>query len=753
VGSPDLRPPHEANDSERTVTSRADLRTSLTPRTRSEIMHLTDNPHGLNGVAAVRAPVDGTVRLTPYGADAWFEGRWEGPGGSTPQTGAGVDLLAWTHRTRGGRDTFVKVVTAGWLYPYGFPAAQIEISEREFHHGDPRALLARRTFIVVRDPVRTLEVPGCPFVRFEVRTAETGLLDDPALSPSRVDGVPSTNAFWPRTAGRDVRFAIRTTDRVGHTVDLSTPVIFVRASTATQSTPMGQVAASWDGAPHRHDQSLHGATVAYTAAAHADTMLPTRSIRLGADAAAPNPVAVVAGGAAPFGPRMVRAEVDLPSIEALGGAAAGVALRYAGAWTSPFGNPHQVWAELEQRLEAGPAAMVSGGLTALALSVDGLAVGLGPIAAVDAFVQGDHLEAARRLLDGAKLLGGLTLSDLLDAATITSGNGEATPRLVFDPRTACATLDWAPTLDAVDLGFLTFTPLGSPQDHVVHAEMCATGGYALETRLRDFRLAFAGALELDFAQLGFVDRHDAALDLVVDLTEVRFTGPLTFIDALRSLLRFGNGLSIDVLGTDLAVQWRLDVPTMPVGMFELADLSVGTDFRLPMTGETPRLSFGISRRDAPFLVAVCGVGGGGWLTLELETTGLRALEVSLFAAGAMSLNLGVASGGVSLKVGVVFAYDGETRTATVTAFIEAHGALTVLGLITVSVTFLLALTYADRNGKAELTGTASLRVKVSVLFFSTSVTLSVTRTLAGSDPPFTAAISHDDWHRTQAAYA
>jgi hypothetical protein len=103
-------------------------------------------------------------------------------------------------------------------------------------------------------------------------------------------------------------------------------------------------------------------------------------------------------------------------------------------------------------------------------------------------------------------------------------------------------------------------------------------------------------------------------------------------------------------------------------------------------------------------------------------------EAALEFGADVSLNLGVASGGVHVMAGVYFAMDGEQ--ASLTGYVRLGGELDILGLISMSLEFYLGLTY-DFDADV-LWGQATLEVEVEVLCFSASVSMSVERTFAGS---------------------
>ena len=115
--------------------------------------------------------------------------------------------------------------------------------------------------------------------------------------------------------------------------------------------------------------------------------------------------------------------------------------------------------------------------------------------------------------------------------------------------------------------------------------------------------------------------------------------------------------------------------------------------------------------------------------------GIELIEVSLEFGADLSIDLGVASGGVSIMAGIYFSLQTvPNKQVQLTGFLRADGNLSVLGIISISMEFYLGLTYLD-PGKAY--GTASVSVSVSVLFVSVSVSVTMQKTIGGSgDPEF-----------------
>jgi hypothetical protein len=102
----------------------------------------------------------------------------------------------------------------------------------------------------------------------------------------------------------------------------------------------------------------------------------------------------------------------------------------------------------------------------------------------------------------------------------------------------------------------------------------------------------------------------------------------------------------------------------------------------------------------------------------------------------------VASGGVQIMAGIYFKLERKENdpsnalVPTLSGFLQMGGYLSVLGLIKVSLEFVLSFTYDGAKDKAY--GRATLTVKVEVVFFSTSVEVTVEKSFGGhgGDPKF-----------------
>ena len=202
---------------------------------------------------------------------------------------------------------------------------------------------------------------------------------------------------------------------------------------------------------------------------------------------------------------------------------------------------------------------------------------------------------------------------------------------------------------------------------------------------------------------------------------------------------FGDGPSLDLIDNPLGIRagFAFALPPLTVGVFTLKDVKLGAALTLPFLEGKPTFDFNISERAHPFLLAVAIFGGGGFFHLQLDTAGMKALEVSLEFGATAALDIGVASGEVHIMAGIYFSLqrkEGTTELAAIlSGYLRMGGSLNVLGLIKISVEFNLSFTYDSARDKAY--GRATLTVSVEVLFFSASVELTVERAFGGSGDP------------------
>ena len=226
---------------------------------------------------------------------------------------------------------------------------------------------------------------------------------------------------------------------------------------------------------------------------------------------------------------------------------------------------------------------------------------------------------------------------------------------------------------------------------------------------------------------------------------IEFAGPLEFVNRLKDVIPF-DGFSdppyLDVTAEGVKAGFDLAIPDLAVGVFALTNVSLGAHFRVPFVDESIETSFNFSTRENPFRLQVSLFAGGGFFGITITPERVRVLEAALEFGAAISVNFGVASGGVSAMAGVYFRLEttATSESAQLTGYFRLRGEVDVLGLISVSIELYLELTYETSTGKAV--GRAKLTIEIEIAFFSTSVSISCEKKFAGSagDPTFVAVM-------------
>ena len=340
-----------------------------------------------------------------------------------------------------------------------------------------------------------------------------------------------------------------------------------------------------------------------------------------------------------------------------------------------------------------------------------------------------------------RLTGGL--GPLLDVAAVADTLQAITDFVNgIDPAslTIRARYDWRPTMKNFPAGAnadqaLFFMP---PDGFLLSVEARASGvagvGVDVLAELRDFGLNLFPdfpLLTIRFDRLAFRAPSGRKPEVDVVFGGMEWKGVLGFIETLQRLIPF-DGFSdppyVDVSTDGVTAGFDLALPNVAVGVFSLENISLGADIRVPFLGDALTVGFNFCTREKPFRLTVMAIGGGGFVGLRLSPKGLVMLEMALEAGCSLSLDFGVASGSVSVMVGIYMKLEGEE--GSLTGYFRIRGEVDVLSLISASITLELSLTYDTGTGK--MIGRASITVEVEVLFFSTSVEISCERQLAGS---------------------
>lgn len=357
--------------------------------------------------------------------------------------------------------------------------------------------------------------------------------------------------------------------------------------------------------------------------------------------------------------------------------------------------------------------------------------------------------AAFRLLDGAPkktivaaLDGVATVLDVAEDLTQILEN------LLGDE--LVVRFDWKPEIDnfALPGADKVTEPIFRANDKhgfvvAVEAKMKKSGGtpkVGVVCSLKHFDLVLinpAAFLELNFEKIEFAIDSSAKMNVDVLLSDIKFLGPLSFVEVLKDLIPldgFSDPPYLDISPSGIDAGFNIGLPSIAVGMFSLSNLSLGAGFTVPFIGQPLSVRFNFCTREQPFNLTVSLFGGGGFFGVTIDPHGVQILEAAFEFGASVSINLGVASGGVSVMAGVYFRM--EQDSASLTGYFRLAGYVSVLGIISASLELYLELRYEFETGKCV--GKAQLTIEISIFCFSKSVTITCERKFAGSngDPTF-----------------
>jgi hypothetical protein len=265
-------------------------------------------------------------------------------------------------------------------------------------------------------------------------------------------------------------------------------------------------------------------------------------------------------------------------------------------------------------------------------------------------------------------------------------------------------------------------------------------GVDVLAEIRDFELHLVGSeplVRIAFDHLSFKAGSSGKPEVDVVIQKNEFVGILAFIETIKDLIPF-DGFSdppfFEVDSQGLKAGFTLALPSLSIGVFTLANLSLGADVQVPFLGKTTSVGFNFCTRERPFTLAVVFLGGGGWFGLRIGPDKLQELELGLEAGAVLAIDLGVASGSISAMIGIYMRLEGDK--GSLTGYFRLRGEVDVLGLISAAIELYLSLTYEFDTGK--MTGQATITVEVKVLVFSGSVQIHAERKFAGAngDPSF-----------------
>ncbi len=713
------------------------------------------------------------------------------PPGTTGQCpGAWLTIEEWRHRATMGRDHYVRVVYKGYLFPFGHRASLVKVTERKFRlveegplKGNVAAYLYQRVFIVVREPELTYPVQDPldrknPFRRIRLTTLVTPNLDKPELSDI---GGAKRQAFWPSVGGQPFPFHLVAEDWRGENSDFTAPLIFLDQDWAKTKSRVDTAIGEYTAAAvvERRRRRWDGQSVAFAEVAPANpaaTTLETESITFTARS-----LECLTGDRPAFLPQVDEARVRIPAVEALTGGQPST-IRIAEPYVKhAFGGNNaggEVFAEVVGASPLSFGAERSGGVATPNINIAGISRSSGPVggapgadgnaaAGLEEFAGGgfDPEQFFAGAATEAMILGGIRLFELF-ASRLNSSDAPKlvnTPVYQNDRLVAVETrLSWEPPVSprvpvfVADKGGKTKFRLDAT---IVNRLEGGEPEQVIEGSITNFSIDLLGGaasfIEIEFARFDFSSRSGSKMEVVPEIRDVRFKGPLAYVNELAEYLSSssdngGGGVSIDVSPSGVTAGFDIAIPTITTGVMTLQNIAFSAGITVPFSGDPMRARFAFCEKDNPFLLTIYCFGGGGYVGLSVGLDGVEQLEFAFEFGASIALDIGVASGGVEVMAGIYIKM--EKNECQLTGYLRMGGELNVLAIVRISVEFNMALTHDTASNKTW--GECLLTVEIEILFFSASVSMHVRREF--SQPthlPFRDMMSNPEWTRYCEAFA
>lgn len=654
------------------------------------------------------------------------------------------------------------------------------------------AFLKARKYIVIHDQEKVYagdsrmpsEGRGLPFKRVRITIDKS-----PDITQEKVTGFDEKDrddAFWPILNGQAYRFPLVAVDHEDKVISFEAPMIFVSVALLTdidtvKANKLNQIKDDYltrkdhptESIAPRSKVDLLRQKVAFApgpprtdGSQAVDATTTFETLNIGFDATLAEQLSAPSGAHLPFDlpflPQMREAGLDVPAVrQILGPGKESVFKYYEQYLADGFAGAQQKGEVFLQSIEAvglefSKQVKSSGGLVAPDLNIVGLSRMIGPVGglkedikgSLDDF-QGGNFDPDKFFTDDAKILGSIKLKDLMKG--ISFGDGKDVPqiktRLIVPdgetlPTAIEAQLQWEKKIDNDEVGvpfFIAHEQTKLSVNAILRTNLTGQKEVTqdITCSLTDFTVALlkpiAEFVRIRFNEIKYVSVTGQKFRMDVNLGSIEFVDDLNFVQKLGELLNPGSrGPQIALTNRSLLAKFFFPIPGVTLGAFSLTNLSMKVGFELPFDGQPLSLQLGVSDRENPFLMTVGIFGGGGYFSMTITPDGLQALEMALeFGAAATFEIAGIASGRVFIMAGISYAMErrGNQNLAVVTGYLRCGGELRVLGIVTVSVLFYMALRY--ESATRSFFGRASLTVQIKIAFFSKSVTLSIERRFSG----------------------
>lgn len=745
--------------------------TSLYNDDRHCIVHQTSN-FGISGFRPKPVQVN-NLMLSTLGA--WLDAIVEFKRPELSSVLSDLNMLKWKHIATLARDHYVEVVYAGNMYPFGHEAALVRITERKPKNG--YAANWQRYFVAITEeekkynPVnRENKHNAFPFSTIKIVTAATPTIKTPTKFTGTISGNDDHQFVPTMPNGQPFLFKLVGYDFDGGDVSFEMPLVFVSTNVSVNDSQA------------YHEGNITKLNNAYNGNAINTVSLRNQKLALARSVNKPGEThyetaSIVFNGrfdkneAPGFVPTTASLDIFASAVENITGQRKAIKVqleddRNAGG---VFAKLHAASPKLDVNFNG--SGNKTGGSLSPNFSITGLSKAYGVISGKLDDAKNKLMDPAQFFNTEAKLFGIIPLGSIIEK-TAALLNGESPIPALKNIETAEAHItqyNWKGAKLRQQKFFgdvLTFKPGGDArliiETSLYRYKANKPNALIVDSHISNFDVILMGLAKVGFKKVGFKTGANTKTDFTVDMKNpaLEFLGPLTFINVLQKFIPadgFSDPPFLDITTSGITSGYTLALPDVQLGAFTLRNINLGASVSLFFTGGPLIMRFNFCEKHQPFTLTVSALGGGGFFAMELDMKGVRTIEAALEFGAAASINLGVASGAVSIMGGVYFKLtkkEDDGKEITIEGYLRINGSLSILGIITASLEFLLQLiaNIETVNGKDKVTkvwGQATLKIKIEIFMFSKTVTLKTSREFAGAgaDPTFAMLISEGEWQQ------
>lgn len=250
----------------------------------------------------------------------------------------------------------------------------------------------------------------------------------------------------------------------------------------------------------------------------------------------------------------------------------------------------------------------------------------------------------------------------------------------------------------------------------------------IENRISNFTITFLSVLSVGFNEARFVSGTGIPTHTSVSIRDIKFEGPLSFIQKLEELLQsLGEGFHLELTTSHVALSYVLAIPTISTPTFSFANFSIGVGVKIYFNNQPMAIQFSLAEPERKATIAAGIFGGCFFARFTAEPkNGIREIEMALEMGVYLGISIGPIHGEVRLMVGLYFQKD--PSGVVLEGYLVAEGTLSIW---IISATARLYMGVRSQNSSVE--GECSVTLTIKIGFFEKSFSGSYRKQVKGAE--------------------